>query len=153
METDKILNEGLEKVQAKRFRFDIFKGIKNAEGRISKVKSLGHALLFEGSNTYNVKLNSLLGVEFFLLPERKETEEADYVILTREPFQRLGRKFYWHNVGQASFLKSPNSALMEMNWDLFGHGDIYMNLYPIEVGVRATDQNLVEKVSDEVDVA
>jgi len=149
MQENKMVPESNEKIQSKRFRFDIFRGERNSDGKVSKLKSVGHALLFEGSNTYNVKLNTFLGVDFFLLPERKETEEADYVILTREPFQRLGRKFYWHNVGQASFLKTPNSGLMEMKWDLFGHGDIYMSLYPIEVGARAGEQVSAGKVDDE----
>ena len=139
MEVLKIAPLGSEKSQAKRFRFDIFRGVKDQDGKIQKLKSVGHALLFEGSSTYNVKVNTLLGVEFFLLPERKETERADYVILTREPFQRGGRRFYWHHVGEASFLKTPNTGLMEMQWDLFGHGDIYMSLYPIEIGARASE--------------
>ena len=140
MENLKMMTEESDRAQSKRFRFDIFKGAKDGDGKIHKTKSIGHALHFEGSNTYNVKLNTFLGLDFYLLPERKVTEAADYVILTREPFQRLGRRFYWHNVGQASFLKGSNSGLMEMNWDVFGHNDIYMSLYPTELGTRAGEQ-------------
>ena len=136
MQTVNIMDDGSEKVPSKLFRFDIFKGRKDADGKVQRVKSVGHAFVFEGSSTYNVRINSFLGVEFFLLPERKETEEADYVILTREVSHKSGRRFYWHNVGEARFLESPNSGLMAMQWDLFGRGDIYMNLYPIEIGAR-----------------
>lgn len=130
-----IVNKVKERVQdsetqKKIYRFDVFKGKHDADGKVTKLKSIGSAFVYEGSNTYNLRLKTFLKDEFFLLPERKEGSEHDYVILTREPSLMSGRKYFWNNVGEANLLKNNNSGLMQLSWDVFGTQNIYMNLYP-----------------------
>lgn len=117
--------------QSKLYRFDIFKGVEIEGGKIQKVRSVGSAQIMEGSKTYTVYLKTLLKDVFYLLPEQKRMTRGDYVILTREPSQTPGRKYFWNNVGECYVLDGENAGVMRLAFDLFGAGDIYMNLHPI----------------------
>ncbi|MBK8204905.1 MAG: hypothetical protein IPK68_22215 [Bdellovibrionales bacterium] len=70
------------------FRFDIFKGVPDVKGRIQKVKSVGHALITEGSHTYTIYLKTLLKDLFYMLPERTHLDKHDFVILTGRSHSR-----------------------------------------------------------------
>lgn len=111
------------------YRFDIFKGKQDQDGKVVKIKSVGSAYLRDGLKTYTVNLKTLLGDKFYLLPNSKPEMGADFVILTREPAQNLGRKYFWNNVGDGRVLDGPNAGIMRLTWDIFA-GDIYMNLHP-----------------------
>jgi hypothetical protein len=117
--------------QAKVYRFDIFKGVEDSEGKVQKIRSVGSAQLLEGAKTYTVYLKTLLKDVFFLLPEQKRMTRGDYVILTREPSQTAGRKYFWNNIGECYLLDGANAGLMRLSFDLFGAEDIYMSLHPI----------------------
>ena len=119
--------------------FEIFKGIKTKEGFIKRKRSLGSARLFEGSNTYYLFIKTLLGDRFYLLPEQKNTDKYDFVILTREESKREGKKYYWSVVGEGLVLMGQNQGLMKINWDFFGGNDIYMRLEPV------SDENTRER--------
>lgn len=117
------------------FRFDIFKGMADAKGRIKKVKSVGHALITEGSHTYTIYLKTLLKDQFYMLPERTHMDKYDFVILTREESFREGRKFFWNNVGEAKLLEGENRDLLKLTWDIFSADDIYLNTIPVKKSV------------------
>lgn len=148
-----VVNQTQEVPKASKiYRFDIFKGIADKDGKVRKIKSVGHALLYEGSTTYNIFLKTLLTQPFFILPERKKTEGGpEYVILTREPSKRAGRKYYWHNVGEGAVLKTPNAGLVQLSWDILGFGDVYMDMYPFEVPARSSDAD--QSVDEVIDKA
>lgn len=112
-------------------RFDIFKGLEGADGKIQKIRSIGSAHLMEGAKTYTVYLKPLLKDVFYLLPEEKRLTRGDYVILTREQSQTPGRKFFWNNIGECYLMGGENAGLMRLSFDLFGANDIYMSLHPI----------------------
>ena len=112
------------------YRFDIFKGAVDAEGKVTKVKSLGAAYLRDGLRTYTVNLKTFLNEKFYLLPNTKPERTADFVILTREASQNLGRKYFWNNVGEGHILEGANHGLMQLRWDLLPN-DIFMTLHPI----------------------
>lgn len=124
------LNNGNMPVK-KSYRFDIFKGVRDESGKVTRLRSVGAAHLTEGTKTYSVYLKTFLKDVFFLLPEEKKLTAGDYVILTREPSKTAGRKYHWNNVGECSILGGSNSGLMKMRWDLLGVDDIYMSLHPI----------------------
>lgn len=56
----KAMNQVIQNSERTIFRFDIFKGVKDESGKVAKVKSIGHALINEGANTYTIHLKSLL---------------------------------------------------------------------------------------------
>ncbi len=118
-------------IRGKMYRFDIFKGVENADGKIQKVRSVGSAQIMEGSKTYTVYLKTLLKDVFYLLPEQKRMTRGDYVLLTREPSQTPGRKYFWNNVGECYVLGGENAGFMKLSFDLFGANDIFMNLHPM----------------------
>lgn len=114
------------------YRFDIFKGSRDGFGKITKVKSVGSAYLREGLKTYTVHLKTLLKDTFYLLPNTREGINADFVILTREPAQISGRKYFWNSVGEGHILDGQNVGIMELSWDILGAG-LFMTLHPINV--------------------
>jgi|GEM_PF-1128244 len=117
--------------RAKVFRFDIFKGVEDSCGSIQKIRSVGSAQLMEGTKTYTVYLKTLLSDVFYLLPEQKRLTRGDYVILTREMSQTPGRKYFWNNIGECYLLGGANSGMMRLSFDLFGAGDLYMGMHPM----------------------
>ncbi|MBI3556166.1 MAG: hypothetical protein HY074_07875 [Deltaproteobacteria bacterium] len=120
--------------RAKVYRFDIFKGVEDSDGKIQKIRSIGAAQLMEGARTYTVYLKPLLKDVFYLMPEEKKLTRGDYVILTREPAPVPPRKYYWNNIGEGFILAGANSGLMRLEWDFFGADDIYMSLHPMNRG-------------------
>ncbi len=125
------------------YRFDLFKGRADADGRVRKVRSVGAAYHLEGTETYRVHLKTLQKDQFFLLPERKMAR-VDFVILTRVPAENPNKKFFWNTVGEGRILSGQNAGLMHLAWDLFSASDIYMNLYPQPVSSKRELQNLSE---------
>jgi hypothetical protein len=116
------------------YRFDIFKGVKGSDGKVSKIKSVGSSYIREGLKTYTVHLKALLKDTFYLLPNTKPTTtDAEFVILTREPAQNSGKKYFWNNVGEGRVLDGVNHGLMQLSWDVLMADDIYMTLHPLNV--------------------
>lgn len=126
------------------FRFDIFKGAIDASGKVQKLKSVGHALINEGTITYTIYLKSLLKDQFFMLPERTHLDRYDFVILTREDSFREGRKYFWNNVGEAKLLDGENRDLLKLSWDLFAADDLYLNTLPTKKTVMSGPEGNLE---------
>jgi hypothetical protein len=122
------------------YRFDVFKGVVDSEGRVVKVKSVGYAQISEGGHTYALHLKTFLKDQFFMLPERTHADRYDFVILTREDSFREGRKYFWNNVGEGKILSGTNEGLMKLNWDLLSADDVYLNLNPIKKVVSGQSQ-------------
>ena len=113
------------------YRFDIFKGVPDSEGKIQKIKSVGSAYLREGLRTYTVHLKTFLQDAFYLL-QNTRNEGPDFVLLSREPSKREGKKYHWNNCGEANVMPGVNMEIMKLEFDLFGE-DIYMTLTPARV--------------------
>ncbi len=133
----KALKQITENSERTIFRFDIFKGITDASGKVQKLKSVGHALINEGTSTYTIYLKTLLKDQFFMLPERTHLDRYDFVILTREDSFREGRKYFWNNVGMAKLLDGENRDLLKLSWDLFATDDLYLNTLPTKKTVMS----------------
>lgn len=104
--------------KTKIYRFDVFRGQERGDGKIDKIVSVGHATLYEGSATYTIYLKMLLKDQFYLLPERDFGKPHDMVILTREPSNFPGKKFFWNRIGTAKLLSDQNSGIMKLDFDL-----------------------------------
>jgi hypothetical protein len=115
--------------KTKVYRFDIFKGAKNDQGKVEKLCSLGHATLYEGSTTYSIYLKTLLNDEFYLLPEQDANRPFDFVILTREPSTLPGKKYFWNRVGTTKLLTEENTGLMKLDFDFFPGVEAYLNFH------------------------
>lgn len=118
-------NSGKTKV----YRFDLFKGIVNGDGKVEKICSVGHSTLYEGSTTYSVYLKTLLKDLFYLLPEQDASRPFDFVILTREPSHLPGKKYFWNRVGTAKLLGDQNAGILKLDFDLFSCLDLYLNFH------------------------
>ncbi len=105
--------------------FEIFKGEKDEYGKVKKTRALGQARIYKGSDTYHVFIKTLLNIKFFLLPEKKNPQKYEYVILTREISHYFDRKYYWNVVGEGRILMGQNEGLMELSWYFFGNKDVY----------------------------
>jgi hypothetical protein len=140
----KALKQITENSERTVFRFDIFKGAIDANGKVQKVKSVGHALINEGTSTYTIYLKSLLKDQFFMLPERTHLDRYDFVILTREDSFREGRKYFWNNVGEAKLLDGENRDLLKLTWDLFAADDLYLNTLPTKKTVMSGPEGNLE---------
>ena len=115
--------------KVKVYRFDVFKGALNGEGKVEKVVSVGHSTLYEGSTTYTVYLRTLLKDVFYLLPEQDVSRPFDFVILTREPSSLPGKKYFWNRVGTAKLLGDKNAGIMKLEFDLFACVDLYLSFH------------------------
>ena len=125
------------------YRFDLFKGFLDDTGKLVKVRSVGSAFLREGLKTYTVHLKTFLQDQFYLLPNTKEKDNSDYVLLTREPSKTTGKKYFWNRVGEGHILDSDNPAVARLSFDLLD-AELYMNLHPIrvtEVEAEAPEDN------------
>src|ERR1700690_3798987 len=89
------------------YRFDVFKGTVDENGKVTKVKSVGSAYVREGLSTYTLHLKTFLKDTFYLLQNTK-SPSPDFVILTREPSQNMSRKYFWNSVGEGHVLDGPN---------------------------------------------
>jgi hypothetical protein len=114
------------------YRFDIFKGEIDSSGQIRRVRSVGAAHTIEGIKTYTVYLKMFLNDVFYLLPEEKKLTSADFLIYTREPSLRPGRKYYWNQIGEGKCMDGANSGFMRLSFDMLGGDSIFMNLHPKE---------------------
>lgn len=115
--------------KVKVYRFDVFKGAVNPEGKVGKICSVGHSTLYEGSTTYSVYLKTLLKDQFYLLPEQDVSRPYDLVILTREPSNIPGKKYFWNRVGTAKLLGDQNAGIMKLEFDLFTTVDLYLDYH------------------------
>jgi hypothetical protein len=128
--------------KTKVYRFDIFRGDMDGEGKLVKKKNVGTAYLREGYRTYSVHVKTLLKDVFYILPNNKVTEKYDFAILTREPAQHGGKKYFWNNVGEGRVLDGPNKGIMALTWYFFDN-ELYMNLFPTSVSDSGEAKNII----------
>jgi hypothetical protein len=121
--------------KAEGFRFDIFKGKVDSEGNCVKIREAGHAFLNSGKHEYRVKLFSLQGTRFLIVPSGDRQEH--YKILTqqevkiRDDGKKGLKKMFTNVVGEAEILAAQ--SVMKLKFDLFGE-PLYMSLYPSNAG-------------------
>ena len=113
------------------YRFDVFKGSADENGKVTKIKTVGSAYVREGLSTYTLHLKTFLKDTFYLLQNTKNPR-PDFVILTREPAQNVNRKYFWNNVGEGNVMSGENEGIMKLSWDI-GIADLYMKIEPINV--------------------
>lgn len=119
--------------KTKIYRFDVFRGREREDGKVEKVVSVGHATLYEGSSTYTIYLRMFLKDQFYLLPEREVEKPHDLVILTREPSNLPGKRFFWNRIGTAKLLSDKNSGILRLDFDLLHNAGLYLSFHDSSV--------------------
>ena len=135
------LKEALNKVNV--YRFEIFKGEVDENGKVQKVKSVGSAYIRDGIHTYAIHLRMFLKDTFYLIKNMK-APVPEYVLLTREPSIKPTRKYFWNNVGEGRVLGDENEGLIAIKFDLLDH-TFYMKHEPFSV----TEADAIETEENE----
>jgi hypothetical protein len=113
--------------QSQYYRFQIFQGQKNAQGKIEKTKVIGMAYLKEGQAIYTVRLWTFLRDKFFLFMDKNDS--SHFLLMSREVNKTPAAKskYFWNVVGDGRALSSQNCV--EVCFDLF-EKPIYMSIFP-----------------------
>jgi hypothetical protein len=113
--------------QSRYYRFQIFQGLKNAEGKLEKTKVVGMAYLKEGHDTYTIRLWTFLNDNFYLIMSKNDSSR--FLVMSRQanknPASKL--KYFWNIIGNGKALSAQNC--IELSFDLF-EKPIYMNIFP-----------------------
>jgi len=109
------------------YRFQVFQGKQNAEGKIERTKTVGMAYLKEGQGTYTLRLWTFLNDRFYLLPNKKDSSR--YFVMTREPNRspNARAKYFWNIVGNA--LADSAKGCIQIEMDLL-EKPIFMSIFP-----------------------
>lgn len=113
------------------FRFSVFQGEKDCNGKVFKSKSVGMAYLREGDEKYSLRIFTFVDSKFYLLADHRDP--STYKILTatqnRSPNNtgETKRKFIWNVVGNGK--TNSTQGLIELQFDLFDK-PIYVSIFP-----------------------
>lgn len=109
------------------YRFEVFHGEKNPNGKVFKSKSVGMAYLRAGDQKYGLRLFTFVDDRFFLLPDHGNS--STYLILTsiRNRSKDAKRRYIWNVIGTGKV--DTKQGLIELHFDLFER-PIYVNIFP-----------------------
>lgn len=109
------------------YRFQIFQGQKNTDGKLEKTKIVGMAYLKEGQDTYTIRLWTFVNDKFFLLMSKNDPSR--FLLMSREANKNpvSKSKYFWNVIGNGKALSSQNC--IELHFDLF-EKPIYMSIFP-----------------------
>ena len=100
---------------------DVFKGRQGKDGRIVKVRSVGYGqpILI----VYGLHINGFAPDSHVLIPEADAKADYDYALYHRKPHVR-GMK----QVGVGNLMSGSNAGIIQLEWDIYGNSDIYLDL-------------------------
>ena len=109
---------------------DVFKGRQDKDGRIVKVRSVGYGqpILI----VYGLHINGFAPDSHVLIPEADVKTDYDYALYHRKPHVR-GMK----QVGVGNLMSGSNAGLIQLEWDIYGNSDIYLDLWGLAAERRA----------------
>ena len=109
------------------YRFEVFHGEKDSNGKVFKSKSVGMAYLRPGDQKFGLRLFTFVDDRFYLLPDQHDP--SIYLILTsiRNHSPNAQRKYVWNVIGRGSV--NTKQGLIELHFDLFER-PIYVNIFP-----------------------
>ena len=109
---------------------DVFKGRQGKDGRVVKVRSVGcgHPILI----AYGLQINGFAPNSHVLIPEADMREDNDYAIYHRSPHIRGMQQ-----VGVGYLMSEDNAGLIQLEWDIYGNADIYLDLSKLAAERRA----------------
>ncbi len=105
--------------------FDIFKGHRNKDGKVQRIRKLGHAYYCEDSGFCEVKIHGSSDSQYILEAENSVLKDYDYNIF----YEDLENKDL-ERVGVGYLLHGPNVGLVRLEWDSYDNSDAYIDLSP-----------------------
>ncbi len=109
------------------FRFQVFQGDMDSQGKIQKEKSVGMAYLKDGQQTFTIRLWMFLNERFYMIQNRNDSSR--YLVMTREPNKNVNakNKYYWNIVGNG--IIDTVQGIIQINFDLL-ENSVYINVHP-----------------------
>jgi hypothetical protein len=109
------------------YRFEVFQGVKDANGKITKSNSVGMAYLKSGEQRYSLRIFTFVDDKFCLLPDQHDP--SLYRVLTSILIRSKDakRKYIWNVVGNGKV--NTKQGVIEIKFDLFDK-PIYLNIFP-----------------------
>lgn len=114
------------------FRFAIYRGRIETDGKFVKTRDAGHAFLNSGRHVYRVKLFALPSFRYFAVPSRSNPEEYK-IVIPQEVRSKKDKsvKTFWNVVGEGQVLSQQ--GILKLKFDLLSE-PVYMNLFPVNGG-------------------
>lgn len=109
------------------FRFQVFQGDLDQNGKVQKTKSVGMAYLKDGQQTITVRLWTFVNERFYMILNRNDASR--YLVMTRElnKSQNAKNKYFWNIVG--SGIIDTTQGVVQVNFDLLDK-PVYINIHP-----------------------
>jgi len=109
------------------FRFQVFQGDLDQNGKVQKTKSVGMAYLKDGQQTITVRLWMFVTERFYMILNRNDASR--YLIMTRELNKNPNakNKYFWNIVG--SGIIDTTQGIVQINFDLLDK-PVYINIHP-----------------------
>ena len=113
--------------KTKYYRFEVFHGEKDENGKVFKSHSVGMAYLKPGEHRYGLRIFTFVDDRFYLLPA--EHDPSKYLILTSTTNRSKDakQKNIWNVVGNGKI--NTQQGLIELKFNLF-EKPIYVNIFP-----------------------
>ena len=127
----------------KLYRFQLYLGEKNENGKIQKSKIVGMSYLAEGHGTYTLRLWTFLNTNFYMVMSK--TNASDCLLMSKEANKNeySKTKHHWNVIGNGKVNATQNC--IELNFDLF-EKPIYMSIFPesntTPSGTRSNEHDL-----------
>lgn len=109
---------------------DVFRGRQDKDGQVVKVRSVGygHPIL----TTYGLHINGFAPDSHILIPEADMQIDSDYAIYRCSLHVRGLRQ-----VGVGYLMNKGNTGLIQLEWNVYGNSDIYLDLSKLATERRA----------------
>lgn len=113
---EKQMHSHAENEKNQYYRFQVFQGTKDQNGKVSKTKSVGMAYVKEGQNIFTLRLWTFSWDRYYILPHKSDSSK--YLVMTREANKtpNAKNKYYWNIVGNG-FVDSAHGVI-EVQMDL-----------------------------------
>jgi len=109
------------------FRFQVFQGDIDKDGKVHKTKSVGMAYLKEDQQTITVRLWMFVTERFYMILNRNDASR--YLVMTREINRNPNakNKYFWNIVG--SGVIDTTQGIVQIYFDLLDK-PVYISLHP-----------------------
>ncbi|MDE3270101.1 MAG: hypothetical protein OYH77_07440 [Pseudomonadota bacterium] len=111
-------------------KLDLFKGRRSKNGKIVRVRSVGSG--YPILSAYQLLINGFALDSHFLIPEADINADNDYLLCYRSHHSKRLQQ-----AGIAHLMRAHNAGLIQLEWDIYGNKDIYLNLSTLGVERRA----------------
>jgi hypothetical protein len=115
------------KTEPQFYRFQVFQGKRNTQGKVERTKTVGMTYHQAGHENYTLRLWTFVHERFYLLNNHKQA--GRYFIMAREENKQPNpkSKYFWNIIGSGRV--DTSAGVIELEFDLFDK-PLYMNIFP-----------------------